>query len=95
MAWAQRISDFIGAGQRPMSCAHVHIAVSDTSMSFVTATKSCRDPGSNRGPSDLRSDALPTELSGLLIVHNSKRHAYNEKAKQIATPPPFPPTQHP
>ena len=23
----------------------------------------CRDPGSNRGPSDLRSDALPTELS--------------------------------
>ena len=24
---------------------------------------SCRDPGSNRGPSDLRSDALPTELS--------------------------------
>ena len=27
--------------------------------------KSCRDPGSNRGPSDLRSDALPTELSRL------------------------------
>ena len=25
----------------------------------------CRDPGSNRGPSDLRSDALPTELSRL------------------------------
>lgn len=23
----------------------------------------CRDPGSNRGPSDLQSDALPTELS--------------------------------
>ena len=23
----------------------------------------CRDPGSNRGPSDLRSDALPAELS--------------------------------
>ena len=26
----------------------------------------CRDPGSNRGPSDLRSDALPVELSRLL-----------------------------
>ena len=25
--------------------------------------KECRDPGSNRGPSDLQSDALPTELS--------------------------------
>jgi hypothetical protein len=24
---------------------------------------SCRDPGLNRGPSDLQSDALPTELS--------------------------------
>ena len=23
----------------------------------------CRDPGSNQGPSDLQSDALPTELS--------------------------------
>ena len=27
------------------------------------ATKKCRDPGSNRGPPDLQSDALPTELS--------------------------------
>ena len=25
--------------------------------------QACRDPGSNRGPSDLRSDALPAELS--------------------------------
>ena len=29
-------------------------------------TTKCRDPGSNRGPSDLRSDALPTELSRLV-----------------------------
>jgi hypothetical protein len=28
----------------------------------------CRDPGSNRGPSDLRSDALPTELSRLMTT---------------------------
>ena len=30
--------------------------------------KTCRDPGSNRGPSDLQSDALPTELSRLLLI---------------------------
>ena len=28
-----------------------------------SARKKCRDPGSSRGPSDLQSDALPTELS--------------------------------
>ena len=32
--------------------------------------KECRDPGSSRGPSDLRSDALPTELSRQLEEHN-------------------------
>ena len=26
----------------------------------------CRDPGSNRGPLDLQSNALPTELSRLI-----------------------------
>ena len=30
---------------------------------FAPARHKCRDPGSNRGPSDLQSDALPTELS--------------------------------
>ncbi len=29
--------------------------------------KRCRDPGSNRGPLDLQSNALPTELSRLLL----------------------------
>ena len=28
----------------------------------------CRDPGSSRGPSDLQSDALPTELSRLCVM---------------------------
>ncbi len=28
----------------------------------------CRDPGSNQGPSDLQSDALPTELSRRFTV---------------------------
>merc|ERR1712086_1006421 len=31
----------------------------------------CRDPGSNRGPSDLRSDALPTELSRQMMMVTS------------------------
>ena len=30
--------------------------------------KTCRDPGSNQGPLDLQSNALPTELSRLLDV---------------------------
>ena len=37
----------------------------------VKQTQKCRDPGSNRGPLDLQSNALPTELSrhdkGVLI----------------------------
>ena len=33
--------------------------------------KVCRDPGSNRGPSDLRSDALPAELSRLDCKENA------------------------
>ena len=31
----------------------------------------CRDPGSNQRPSDLQSDALPTELSRLDDVSTS------------------------
>ena len=30
-----------------------------------TSSAKCRDPGLNQGPSDLQSDALPTELSRL------------------------------
>ena len=30
--------------------------------------KKCRDPGSNQGPLDLQSNALPTELSRLPVV---------------------------
>ena len=29
----------------------------------LTVKTKCRDPGSNRGPLDLQSNALPTELS--------------------------------
>ena len=34
----------------------------------MTPVIQCRDPGSNWGPSDLRSDALPTELSRLRMA---------------------------
>ena len=33
---------------------------------FFAGRQNCRDPGSNRGPLDLQSNALPTELSRLL-----------------------------
>ena len=35
---------------------------------------SCRDPGSNRGPSDLQSDALPTELSRHVCLEILRAH---------------------
>ena len=34
--------------------------------------KQCRDPGSNRGPPDLQSDALPTELTRLRFFSAKK-----------------------
>ena len=40
---------------------------SDLNAQRFCAQRKCRDPGSNRGPSDLRSDALPAELSRLVI----------------------------
>jgi hypothetical protein len=35
--------------------------------------KICRDPGSNRGPLDLQSNALPTELSRLYSIQIVKK----------------------
>ena len=37
------------------------------------AKQKCRDPGSNRGPLDLQSNALPTELSRQDIKRSEKR----------------------
>jgi len=45
----------------------------------------CRDPGSNQGPSDLQSDALPTELS---------RRQHSNAHKQIHTPTHMQQTTH-
>ena len=35
---------------------------------FKAVKNKCRDPGSNRGPLDLQSNALPTELSRLHVL---------------------------
>ena len=40
---------------------------------FLENSKTCPDPGLNQGPSDLQSDALPTELSGLCIFFSLSR----------------------
>ena len=37
---------------------------------FDAEGKKCRDPGSNRGPLDLQSNALPTELSRPACLRN-------------------------
>ena len=36
---------------------------SEVSRATKKKEKQCRDPGSNQGPLDLQSNALPTELS--------------------------------
>ena len=39
--------------------------------------KSCRDPGSNQGPLDLQSNALPTELSRPHIWRSTKSSSHS------------------
>ena len=41
----------------------------------------CRDPGSNRGPSDLQSDSLPTELSRQMQIANARNPSCPRFAK--------------
>ena len=41
----------------------------------------CRDPGSNWGPPDLQSDALPTELSRLMNYFCDDKHVQLEQAQ--------------
>ena len=36
---------------------------------IVVGAKACPNPGSNQGPYDLQSHALPTELFGLVTTH--------------------------
>jgi hypothetical protein len=43
--------------------------------------KICRDPGSNRGPSDLQSNALPTELSRHITLLNEIIDKYSRRVE--------------
>ena len=42
---------------------HAHFTLCYVTDEPIGGKKQCRDPGSNRGPLDLQSNALPTELS--------------------------------
>jgi hypothetical protein len=46
---------------------------------YRKANWKCRHPGSNRGPSDLRSDALPTELSRPISNFNTHVPIYVQR----------------
>ena len=48
--------------------SHSPLAGSSALMTNSAAVAKCRDPGSNRGPLDLQSNALPTELSRPLLL---------------------------
>ena len=48
-------------------------------LSIESGSYQCRDPGSNRGPSDLQSDALPTELSRLIdTVEDTSKSSHTQ-----------------
>ena len=52
-----------------------------------TQCGACRDPGSNRGPSDLQSDALPTELSRPLPTTSSANSARTRRSRLTTSKP--------
>ena len=61
-------SSFSGFPFKTTAIVFVHEAmILHISYAWTTTVeaKECRDPGSNWGPPDLQSDALPTELSRL------------------------------
>ena len=45
----------------------------------------CRDPGSNRGPLDLQSNALPTELSRPNAYSFGRNYGRSDELKQVKT----------
>ena len=44
----------------------------------------CRDPGSSRGPSDLQSDAVPTELSRLCFKFEAQSITEENNGKRVS-----------
>ncbi|KAF4524241.1 hypothetical protein B566_EDAN008787 [Ephemera danica] len=51
-------------------------------MYWTRNLKSCPDPGLNRGPLDLQSNALPTELSRLGVRMAQKNYTFYTNAKK-------------
>ena len=51
----------------------------------IKTETNCRDPGSNQGPSDLQSDALPTELSRHMLWLLTNESQLPEKAAHMTT----------
>ena len=52
-----------------LSCVHMNDQEYSRSKTWVREQKKCLDCESNTGPSDLQSDALPTELSRHASLH--------------------------
>ena len=77
-----QVSSSGAPGMGPGFPDFVH-AVTWNSVYKAMLIKACRDPGSNRGPSDLQSDALPTELSRL--IHWPATHS-NDKTTLYLIP---------
>ena len=69
MSWDMLSSDYDSQGEiRSLEeIIHQYLEQNEAFMlSHPSIKLLCRDPGSNRGPLDLQSNALPTELSRLV-----------------------------
>ena len=58
-------------------------SINNSVVIWLMKKKSCRDPGSNQGPLDLQSNALPTELSRL---HTSQLVQYKITYRELNSP---------